>query len=96
MKNLVVIAVAVLLLAATAHAAPPSYANAASVTPNDAADLPNVALAIYVGGTGNLNVDMYNGVTVVFSGVPAGTTLPIKVKRVRAASTTATLIVEFY
>ena len=78
--------------------APPVYAAAAAVTPNDATDLPNgPANAIYVGGAGTLTVDMAgNGATVLFGAVPAGTTIPIKVKRVRATGTAATSIVALF
>lgn len=63
------------------------------VTPADGTDLKFVTRAIWIGGAGNLNVDMVNGDTVLFSGIPAGTFLPIQVKRIRSTSTTATLIV---
>lgn len=67
--------------------------NAAAVTPNDSADLPNVAVALWVGGAGNVSVDMVGGQeSVVFTGVPAGTILPIRVKRVNSTGTTATTI----
>ena len=69
--------------------------NAASVTPNDSADLSNPG-QLYIGGTGNVNVDTINGQTIVFSGVPVGTILPVVVKRVRSTSTTATNILVLY
>lgn len=68
------------------------------VTPADGADLvtDSCTRAVWVGGAGNLNVDMANGNTVLFSGIPAGTFLPIQVKRIRSTSTTATLIVALF
>lgn len=63
------------------------------VTPDNATDLKNTTRGVWVGGAGNLNVDMANGDTVLFSGIAAGTFLPIQVKRIRSTSTTATLIV---
>lgn len=70
--------------------------NAAAVTPADA-DLPVFpTIGIYVGGTGNLTVQMAGGGTVTFSAVPAGAYLPIRVDRVNATATTATLIVALY
>lgn len=51
-----------------------------------------VTKAVYVGGTGDLNVVMNGGQTVLFSAVPAGSLLPISVKQVLSASTTASLI----
>ena len=71
-------------------------ANAAAVTPNDSADLTNVSRSLYVGGAGNVKVDMADVGTVTFTGVPAGTILPIRVKRVYATGTTATTILVLY
>lgn len=67
-----------------------------AVTPSDVTVLVG-ARALYVGGAGNLTVEMLNpesaAATVTFSGVPAGTLLPISVERVLSTGTTATLIV---
>lgn len=72
--------------------------NAFVVTPADGADLVgnSCTRGVWVGGAGNLNVDMANGSTVLFSGIPAGTFIPIQVKRIRSTSTTATLIVALF
>ncbi len=61
------------------------------VTPSDADDLTNVGI-LYVGGAGNISLDLANGVNVTINGIAAGTILPVRVKRVRATSTTATNI----
>ena len=66
---------------------------AEAVTPSDSTDLTNVSRALWVGGAGNISVIMANGSTVLFSGIAAGTMLPLRVSRVRSTSTTATLIV---
>jgi len=67
---------------------------AAAVTPNDSTDLSFVTRSLYVGGAGNVSVDLAeSGTAVVFVGVPAGTFLPIRAKRVRSTGTTATNIV---
>lgn len=63
------------------------------ITPNDAADLADTTRAIYVGGAGNLAVTMVSGGDVILSAVPAGTVLPLRVRRVKATGTTATAIV---
>lgn len=68
---------------------------AAAVTPG-AAELANVTKGVYVGGAGNLNVTLRGGQTVLFSGVPAGTILPIRCTHILATSTTATLIVALW
>ena len=64
-----------------------------AVTPNDSANLAQFPAALYVGGTGDVTVDMANGGTVTFTNVPDGTFLPILVKRVYATGTAATDII---
>jgi len=66
---------------------------ASAVTPNDSTDLSQPSRALFVGGAGNLTVDMTNGDNVVFTGVLAGSVLPFRVKRVYSTGTTATNIV---
>lgn len=70
--------------------------DAASITPNDSADLDTPARAIWVGGAGDLNVDTLEGTTVVLVGAAAGTVIPLAVKRVRSTSTTATNLVALF
>ncbi len=78
--------------------------NAKVITPSvDGGDLDFVARAIYVGGAGNLEVDMQGGPTenggndkVLFSAVPAGTILPIRATAIYSGNTTATLIVALW
>jgi hypothetical protein len=64
------------------------------VTPSDATTYAGVR-AVYVGGSGDLVVTRKGGGDVTFSGVQAGTLLPIGVAKVKAA-TTATAIVVLY
>ena len=52
----------------------------------------NPGCFLYVGGTGNVSVVTIGGDVVTFNGVPAGTTLPIQVLKLRSTNTTATLI----
>jgi hypothetical protein len=70
--------------------------DAAAVTPSDTAPLVYVSRALYVGGAGNLVVTMQGGGNVTFTGVPAGTVLPIRCSHVLSTSTTATSIVNLY
>ena len=70
--------------------------NAAEVTPHNMQDLPATSHGIYVGAEGDLSVEMLNGQHVVFSGVPSGSILPIRVKRVRATGTTAGMILALW
>lgn len=70
--------------------------NAEAVTPHATNELTYATRAVYVGGAGNLVVAMWGGgADVTFTGVLAGSVLPIRVKAVRATST-ATSIVALY
>jgi len=70
--------------------------NAAAVTPNDSADLANVAVALFVGGAGDVSVDTVGGQESVVFTLPAGSVLPVRVKRVNNTGTTATNIVALW
>lgn len=70
--------------------------NFVAVTPHDSTDLTYLTKALYVGGAGNVAAVRADGTAVVFSGVPAGTILPIRCRRVNSTSTTATNIVALY
>lgn len=71
--------------------------NAAAVTPNDSADLAQTARALYIGGAGDVKVDMASdGSAVTFVGCLAGSILPIRAERVYATDTTATNIVALW
>ena len=48
---------------------------------------------IYCGGAGNLRVIMESGDDVLFTAVPIGTILPLRVKQVMSTNTTSTLII---
>lgn len=71
------------------------FANIRPVTPNNSNDLTNTGI-LYVGGAGNISLDLADGVNVTINGVAAGTILPVRVKRVRATGTTATNIAVMY
>lgn len=73
----------------------PAYA-AAAVTPSDSTDLTSVARGLYIGGAGAVNVDLPDGSTVLFAAANSGSILPVRVRRVRSTSTTATNIVALY
>ncbi len=63
--------------------------DAQPVTPDDAADLPMVAIALYVETGGTIVVDTVAGQTRTI-GVADFSVLPLGVRRVRATGTTAT------
>lgn len=74
---------------------PAKYAFA--VTPDDVANLAVTSRYLYIGGAGDLSVEMTgDNANVVFSTVPAGTILPIRVCKVHASGTTANGIVSLY
>lgn len=71
----------------------PVYLSAAAVTPNDGTDLPlKPCQALLVTATGNLSVVMEAGGQINLTGVAANTLLPLRVSRVRATDTTATVV----
>jgi hypothetical protein len=76
----------------------PQYpAGAFAITPSDTVNLQNVAV-VFVGGAGNIKVTTANGDVVTFSGVVAGSILPVQVLRVwsSGSGTTATNLVGIY
>lgn len=72
------------------------YVDAAAVAPSDTNDLAAVTRGLYVGGAGALTVITAAGNTVAFAAVPAGTTIRIRVSRVKLTGTAATSIVALY
>lgn len=70
---------------------------ASAVTTSDSTIYQQPTRALYIGGSGNITVDMADGGTsVLFAGVLSGTILPIQVTRIYATGTTATSIVALY
>ncbi len=67
--------------------------DAFSITPHDSNELSQVTRALFVGGAGNINLTTAAGTTLVFTGVTAGSILPIQASKVLSTSTTATNIV---
>jgi hypothetical protein len=63
--------------------------NAAEIVPDDAADLPHVTRALYVGTGGDVALRMAGGAEVILRGVAGGSLIPLRVDRVRATGTTA-------
>lgn len=65
-----------------------------TVTPSDTVDIPGAEMcrSLYIGGAGDVAAVRQDGTAVVFSGVAAGSILPIRCRRVNATGTTATLI----
>ena len=78
----------------TADATVSAY-DAAAVTLSDSTELAPTR-ALYIGGAGNLKVTMAYGTEVTFSGLSAGSILPIQVTKVWATGSTATLVLALY
>lgn len=66
---------------------------AETVTPSDSTELSYISRGLYVGGAGDVVAVMAGDDTVTFKSVPAGTVLPICIKRVNNTNTTATYMV---
>ena len=75
---------------------------AAAVTPSDTDNIPSLSgganngCVLYVGGAGNVRVLTAGSDDVTFTGVNAGTFLPVQVLRVYSTSTTATTILALW
>ena len=68
----------------------------AAITPNDSTELNPRPRALWIGGAGHVGLTGYNDVDATVSGVAAGTLIPVSPKKVKATSTTATLIIGIY
>lgn len=65
-----------------------------AIVPDDNNDLAVTPRAIYTGRGGSMVVILLDDVTeVTFAALPAGTTLPLRARRVKANGTTATDLV---
>ena len=53
-------------------------------------------VCLYVGNSGDVEVIMEGGTTIVFTNVPSGSFLPVLVTHVLATNTTATGIIALY
>ncbi len=65
-----------------------------AVTPD--VPLEYLSRALYVGGAGDVRVESQSGDVATFAAVPAGSVLPIRVRLVVGAGTTATDIVALW
>lgn len=77
---------------------------AAAVTPSSTVDIPNpgdpsspqLGCALFVGTTGNVQVEMISGDIVTFVNIPDGTFMPILVTKVIPSATTASNIIALW
>lgn len=82
--------------AANSYAADGPALYAAAVTPHDTNELDTYSRGLFVGGAGALKVTTEGGSVVTFTGVVAGTVLPVRAKIVWSTGTTATNIVAMW
>lgn len=66
-----------------------------AITPSDDDELPYVTRAIYVGGTGDINVRLLDRTSLTFKSAPIGTLL-IRCRQVMDTGTTATDLIGLY
>lgn len=66
------------------------------IYPSDEDELQNATRAIYVGGDGDLTVEMVNGDIATFVGCLAGVIYPFRVNRVYLSETTASNLIGLY
>jgi hypothetical protein len=64
-----------------------------AITPSDSADLVVAARSIYIGGDGDVSLITTGGTTLTFTGLLAGTILPVRAQRVRVTGTTASNLI---
>ena len=69
--------------------------DAAVITPSNTVNF-DTASVVFVGGGGNVRVLTAQGSDVTFTGVLAGTVLPLQVLRVYSTNTTATNMVRVF
>ena len=62
----------------------------------NAPNIPNNGCVLYVGGAGDVELITAGGDDLIFTGVPAGSFMPVQVTRVKATSTTATGIIALW
>lgn len=63
------------------------------IVPSDGSELSHITRAVYVGGSGVINAELASGAIISLSNVPAGSILPLRLRKVRSSGTTATGLV---
>ncbi|PWR04397.1 hypothetical protein DKT77_01595 [Meridianimarinicoccus roseus] len=66
------------------------------IVPSDAGDLSHVTRAVYVGTGGTISAQLASGAMVTMAGVPGGSLLPLRIRKVMATGTTAGQMVAFW
>lgn len=66
------------------------------ITPSNSTDLSHVTRALYIGGSGDVQVTLAKGQTVTLAAAAGGAFYPLRITRVLATGTTATGLVGFF
>lgn len=72
---------------------PVTASDAFAVTKSDTTVFQRIPSALYVGAEGDVQVVTEMGSTVLFLAVPAGTTIPLRIKQVMSTNTGASSMV---
>lgn len=67
--------------------------HAFAVTPHDTTNFAREVEGLYIGVGGDVALVLPSGTAITFVGVPTGSILPVRCKRVNSTNTTATSIV---
>lgn len=79
---------------ANSYVAP--YIVAKTPTKSDTTNEAAAFRGIFVGGAGNISVNMMDGSDVVFTAIPVGTFMPVSGQRINNTNTTATNLLILY
>ena len=63
-----------------------------AITPSDTQNLRDLTRAIYVGAAGDIRVEMSWGSVITLKSGPAGTFLPLRARKILAATTASSLV----
>ncbi len=72
------------------------YIGASDITKHDTTELSPYARAVFCGGAGNLKVTTSSGAVATFTGVTAGSIIPVSAKLVWSTGTTTTNMTALY
>lgn len=75
-----------------ARVEPVTASDAFAITPSDSTIFATIPSALYVGGAGDVIVVTEKGTQVLFTSVPAGTTIPLRVTQVKAGSDASNIV----
>lgn len=63
-----------------------------AITPHDTNEVPEITRALYIGSGGDLVIELSGGGEVTLKAVPTGALLPLRVRKVKLATTAALIV----